>query len=116
MVPTPGFVACDDMGAAFAGVFCGVLETGWLASGTSMAAVVEMLCRRGSKIVLRGRRDLRSGDGVHLLIADWLRHLGRSLMSICRWRIVEGSGVVGERSAEMFGGLSESLLVASLCN
>jgi hypothetical protein len=28
IVPTPGFWACDDMGAAFAGVFWGVLVTG----------------------------------------------------------------------------------------
>jgi hypothetical protein len=37
MVPTPGFCACDDMGAALAGVFWGVLVTGWLELGTSMA-------------------------------------------------------------------------------
>lgn len=68
------------------------------------------------KCVLRGKRDLRSGDGVHLLIADWLRHLGGSLMSIGRWRIVESGGVVGERSCKLFGELSESPLVAPLGN
>jgi hypothetical protein len=70
---------------------------------------------RLKKSVLRGTRYLRSGDGVHLLIADWLRHLGGSVMSICGWRIVEG-GDVGECSAEMFGEMSEGRLFASLRN
>ena len=36
MVPTPGCWACDDMGAAFAGVFCGVLVGCLLVFGTFM--------------------------------------------------------------------------------
>ena len=45
MVPTPGFWACDDMGAALAGVFCGVLVTGALDLGTSiLGGVCAVLC------------------------------------------------------------------------
>jgi hypothetical protein len=59
--------------------------------------------------VLRGKRsDLRSGE-VHLLIADGLRHLGRSVMSICRWRVV-GAVVFVSVLRRKFGGLSVSRL------
>lgn len=58
MVPTPGFEACDDMGAAFAGVFWGVLVTAWLASGTSMVAVVEMLWWKRLKNCVAGQKGL----------------------------------------------------------
>jgi hypothetical protein len=85
MVPTPGCCAREDMGAAFAGVFWGVLVGRLLEFGTSMVGVVVVM----SKIVWRrGGNDLRGGDGVHLLIADRLRHLGERVMSICEWRVV----------------------------
>jgi hypothetical protein len=105
------------MGAAFAGVFWGVLVTGWLEFGTFiLGGGAGVRWMRLKKSVLRGTRYLRSGDGVHLLIADWLRHLGGSVMSVCGWRIVEGGCVVGECSAEMFGEMSEGRLFASLRN
>lgn len=79
MVPTVGCWARDEIGAAFAGVFCGVLVGCLLDLGTSMTAIwVESLCGRVSGKTCRGaERDLRSRDGVHLLIADRFRHLGR---------------------------------------
>jgi hypothetical protein len=61
-----------------------------------------------------GHRYLRSGDGVHLLIADWLRHLGSSLLSMFGWRLVEIGRVVGECSAEMFGEMSEPVVRLSV--
>jgi hypothetical protein len=84
------------MGAAFAGVFCGVLVVALLEVGTFMVVVAAEGCA-GVKIVWRGEEDLRSSDGVHLLIADRLRHLGSgSGMSLCGWQLLSGgSGVVG---------------------
>jgi hypothetical protein len=78
MEPTPGCWARDVMGAAFAGVFWGVLVTGKLVLVMSMAAV-------GVRLVIvlrkfRADRNLR-GREVRLLVADWLRHLGGSLTS-----------------------------------
>jgi hypothetical protein len=76
-----------------------------------------MVCRgveEAQKNVLRGTRYLRSGDGVHLLIADWFRHLGSSLSSMCGWRLVEGGRVVGECSAELFGEMSEPVVRLSV--
>jgi hypothetical protein len=61
MVPTPGFEACDDMGAAFAGVFWGVLVTVWLGLGTFMAAgcgVVVVWEGGGSKMSVAGQKRL----------------------------------------------------------
>lgn len=98
------------MGAALAGVFCGVLVGRLLAGGTSMAAVCCDDVFRVKIVWRMGASDLRGGYGVHLLIADWLRHLGSAVMSIYGWRVVEGSGsVVGEPAAEMFGGLRKPL-------
>ena len=81
MVPTFGCWARDEMGAAFAGVFCGVLVGCLLDLGTSMAAVGVVWKGRGSGKRCRGaEKDLRSRAGVHLLITDRLRHLGRGSM------------------------------------
>lgn len=94
------------MGAAFAGVFCGVLVGCLLDLGTSMmAVVVESLCGRVSeKGVVGQKRDLRSGDGVHLLIADRLRHLGKVLwFRDARWQNVEGCCVLVSASAVLSG-------------
>jgi hypothetical protein len=78
MVPTPGCWARDDMGALFAGVFWGVLVTAELDLGTFMVVVMcgGVVRVRLKKRVLRGRKNLRSGGGIHLLISDGLRHLG----------------------------------------
>jgi hypothetical protein len=57
IVPTPGFCACDDIGAAFAGVFWGVLVTVALDFGTSMVGGGGggVVCgKRLKKSVLRG--------------------------------------------------------------
>jgi hypothetical protein len=58
MVPTPGCWARDDMGAALAGVFWGVLVGRTLEWGTSMVSAVVVLVVVvffGSKIVWRRR-------------------------------------------------------------
>lgn len=94
MVPTPGCCARDDMGAAFAGVFWGVLD-GLLADGAFMTAGVVAVVMSGYKFVCGGgeESDLRGGIVVHFLVADWLRHLGE-------WRCRYAGGEllrVGER-------------------
>jgi len=68
------------MGAALAGVFWGVLD-GLLAEGTSMVAA--MVSVAVVMVAAGMSSDLRGGDGIHLLVADWLRHLGEVLRSGC---------------------------------
>lgn len=78
MLLTPGCWARDDMGAALAGVFWGVLAGRTLECGTSMLGVCDGGVWARPKLCGGGEgSDLRGGDGVHLLIADRLRHLGK---------------------------------------
>ena len=67
MLATPGCCARDDIGAAFAGVFCGVLVDNSMLAGSMMAFDVFSGRKTG---LTRHSVDVRSGYGVELLISD----------------------------------------------
>ena len=71
MLATPGCCARDDIGAAFAGVFCGVLADNSTLAESMMAFGVFSGLKTG---LTRRSVDVRSGHGVELLISDGFRH------------------------------------------
>lgn len=115
MVPTPGCCARDDMGAALAGVFCGVLVMVRLELGTSMAAMgggevdggQEWCGRRemAQKGVSWGRKGTYGAEmesiflfriGSDILAVPWCRAAGGGLLR--EMGVVGGRG----RAAELF--------------
>ena len=71
MLATPGCCARDDIGATFAGVFCGVLVDNSMLAEPMMAFGVFSSRKTG---LTRRSVDVRSGYGVELLISDGFRH------------------------------------------
>jgi hypothetical protein len=64
MLATPGCCARDDMGAAFAGVFCGVLVGGKYVSVRPLAEIVAVIAAWGWNVCVqrRGRAATYGAD------------------------------------------------------
>jgi hypothetical protein len=86
MVPTPGFAACDDMGAAFAGVFWGVLVTAWLGLGTFMAAGGGEVVWKRLKNECCGAKETYGAE----LESIFLLRIGSDILADRRCRYVSG--------------------------